>query len=161
MLLMITSQLLAGLATPTYAAIPTADISRNGLIRTGNALLSIVDEKEQSSQLSLCTNDRGSHLFSNSCNDLVVSLRKKMNMMALESDLQIQNEKVNTPSNPQSSDRLAHLEKINLLSIQAEDIIRAAQNANPGEFKGDVTDILSSVAKVKLSYLSWLKAIGK
>ena len=165
--LIIISILLSGANPSSFATIPDAahtESLKNGLIRTGNAFSSLLDEKENDSPLAKCLNQyQKPRLFSNSCGDLVATLRKRMNLMVLESDLQIQNEKLNhQPSTEKDSQKIAWLSKINLFATQAEETIKMAQNTTRStDFRDEMPDILNSVTKVKTAYLSYLKFFEK
>lgn len=82
-----------------------------------------------------------------------------MNVLVLESDLQMQAEKLaKPPLSRASTSRIAMLAKINLLATQAEDTIKAVQsNSKNSDSKDDLIDVLPAVKKVQLSYQAYLK----
>lgn len=143
-----------GASESAWASFVAPDSVKNGLLITGNSLLALVDEKETHSPLSRCINEeRGSRIFSNHCDELMANLKKRMSMMALESDLQIQNEKLSsTPLSDRDNQKVDVLSKINLLSLQAEETISSGN---------DLRTVITAVTKVKSSYLTYRKFYEK
>jgi hypothetical protein len=138
------------------AALP----SRNGVIRTGAALTDLISLEYPESLLRKCYRENlGSRLFSDSCRELVDQLQKKINVMTVESDIQIQAERIDPLSRKsRNQERLAMLAKLNLVSTQAEDAIRILRSRYPeSQYQDHLKDILPSVEKVRLSYQSYLK----
>ena len=142
----------------TPAAI--ANIPKNGVVLAANSLEDLMKEANPGSAYQLCnTQSRSARYFSNECTRLIESLRKKMSVMMLESDLQMQAEKLGKVPLPRVSlSRIAMLAKINLLATQAEETIKAAQSSSRNsDSKEDLPDILPAVKKVQQSYQAYLK----
>jgi hypothetical protein len=128
------------LASTSDASLPT-----NGVLRTNLALNSLLNSGDAESPYYRCLSQGTSALyFSNSCAKLFDALRKKMNMMALEADLQMQAEKLSPhPLSKVANDRISLLSKINLLSTQAQETLKASES------KEDLPDIVDSVKRVQ------------
>jgi actin-related protein len=136
----------------------SASIPSNGVLQTSRSLDSILSVNDAQSAYNQCvTQNRGARYFSNSCTKLIDTLRKKMNMMVLESDLQMQAEKIaKKPLPKDASSRIAMLAKINLLSTQAEETIKTAQTASKNnDSKEDLPDIVTSIQKVQTSVAAY------
>ncbi len=135
---------------------------KNGVMIIGEALTLTIDDQDQNSLIHKCQNEnRGTRFFSNSCTKLMASLQKKMSMMALESDLQMQAErlKVATPAEKRN-ERIAMLAKLNLLSQQAEDSIKSLLGNTSSSYNQEhLLEVLPTILKVQTSYLAYLKLI--
>ena len=107
-----------------------AALPKNGVVITASSLQEVLNEENPGSPYQRCnTQSRSLRYFSNECSHLIESLRKKMNVLVLESDLQMQAEKLaKPPLSRASTSRIAMLAKINLLTTQAEDTIKAVQS---------------------------------
>ena len=83
--------------------------------------------------------------------------------MALESDLQMQAEKLSKhPKQDKSPTRIAMLAKINLLATQAEETIKASLNTpHSGDQKEELSDILPAVKKVQIAFQSYSKMLPR
>jgi hypothetical protein len=130
------------------------------VIRTGSAISDLISLEAPDSLLRKCYRENlGSRLFSNSCRELVDQLQKKITVMTVESDIQIQAERIDPLSRKsRNQERLGMLAKLNLVSTQAEDAIRTLRsNYSEGEYQDHLREILPSVEKVRLSYQSYLK----
>ena len=136
--------------------------TKNGVMMIGDALTLTLDDQDQNSLIHKCQSEnRGTRFFSNSCTKLMASLQKKMSMMALESDLQMQAErlKVATPAEKRN-ERIAMLAKLNLLSQQAEESIKSLLGSSAStDNQEHLTEVLPTILKVQTSYLSYLKLI--
>ena len=144
------------MALSASASIP----SRNGVIRTGAAISDLISLDDSESLLRKCYRENlGSRLFSASCRELVDQLQKKINVMTVESDIQIQAERIDPLSRKsKNQERIGMLAKLNLVSTQAEDAIRTLRlNYPENEYQDHLKEILPSVEKVRLSYQSYLK----
>jgi hypothetical protein len=135
-------------------------IPNNGVVLTSRSLDTVLSTADEESLYNRCvTQGRSARYFSNSCTKLVDILRKKMNVMALESDLQMQAEKLSHKRLPKdASNRVAILAKINLLSTQAEETIKTAQTASKSDdAKENLPDIISAIQKVQMSVTAYTK----
>ena len=144
-------------ACPTiFASIPT----NNGVLQTSNAVEALLNSSDTDSLYSRClTQGIGARYFSDSCTKLIDNLRKRMDVLALEADLQIQAEKIAKPILSKiAATRILLLSKINLLSTQAEDMIKASQNnSKNSDPKEDLPDILSSVHNIQALVANYSK----
>ena len=154
---------ISGFNFTAWANLTPSQIQKNGVVQAGEALLNLIDDKEKDSLFSRCTTEsRSARYFSNSCSNLIVGLKKQMNRMVMESDFQMQAEKLSNrrPSNEHSNHRLAMLAKINLLATQAEETIKTVQNTSKNsDNRDDIPDLLPAVKKVELSFLTYLKLL--
>ena len=144
---------LLGLSKDAHAIIPN-----NGVVQTSKSLDSLLSTKSEDSAYLQCMNQgRGARYFSNSCTKLVDTLRKKMNMMALEADLQMQAEKLTQkPLSKDAASRVSLLAKINLLSTQAEETIKMVQTASKNnDTQEDIPDIVTAIQKVQTSVIAY------
>ena len=143
----------------SLASIPT----NNGVLQTGQAIDSLLNANDTESLYYRCQNQgRGSRYFSDSCTKLIDTLRKRIDILVLESDLQIQAEKLAKPTLSKSAmSRISVLAQINLRSTQAEDAIKVLQNSAKGsDLKDDLPDVLTSVNKVQLLVANYSKLFG-
>ena len=132
----------------------------NGVIQTSRSLDTILSLNDSESAYHLCmTQGRGIRYFSNSCTKLLDALRKKMNRLAIEADLQIQAEKIEKkPISKSALARIAMLSKINLLSTQTEDTIISAQNSpKNNDSREDIPEIMASIKKVQISVAGYTR----
>ncbi len=139
-----------------------ASFMNNGVILTAKSIETILNESDENSLYRKCqAQPRGFRFLSNACTQLVESLRKKMDTMTLESDLQMQAERISKhPKNDPSTNRIAMLAKINLLATQAEDAIKASlNNSKANDIKESLTDILPAVKKVQIAFKSYSKLL--
>lgn len=149
--------LFLSLAPASFASIP----SHNGVLQTHTAIEAALNTKDPKSLLSQCENQGlGTRYFTNHCTKLVDLLRKRMNTLALDSDLQIQAEKISTTKlTAQAKARIKVLTSINVLSIQAEDAIMGAQASAKNETKSELADIVAIIKKVQTSVIRYSKLL--
>ena len=146
------------MSTLAVAAIPSK--GRNGVIHIGESLSLDIDTQNTNSAFSRCQNEsRGTRFFSNSCTKLIETLQKKMSMMSLESDLQMQAERLKVSSfNELRNERIAMLAKINLLSHQAEEALKSLKTGQSGgDNQERIPEIIPTVKKVQTAYEAYLK----
>ena len=140
--------------------------SKNGVVRTGTALSQMIDETQSGSLYLKCAQEStGMSLFSNSCKELIDQLQKKLSLMSLESDIQIQSEKIGIHSGQelhrsQKPMRVGMLVKLNLMSTQAEEAVKTLKANYPeGKFREHLDEVIPEVKKVQISYQSYLKLL--
>ncbi|MBC7397029.1 MAG: hypothetical protein H7333_06265 [Bdellovibrionales bacterium] len=151
--------LIVGLTSEAHALVP-----KNGVILAANSLKDLLDEQDKESPYHRCvTQSLSARYFSNHCARLTELLRKKMNVMILESDLQMQAEKLaKEPLSSDAKSRISMLAKINLLAVQAEEVIKAAETRSENsDGKEALPDILPAVRKVQVSFLSYAKFLPR
>ena len=152
------------LGIASQAAIPERNGNiRNGVIRTGAALSRILTIDSPESLLRKCYNENiGSRLFSDSCLELIEQLQQKTGLMTVESDIQMQAERIDPLlRKSKNQERLEMLAKLNLVSTQAVDAIKALRASVPeNRYQDHLGDILPVVEKVRIAYESYLKAAG-
>ena len=105
------------LGIASQAAIPERNGNiRNGVIRTGAALSRILTIDSPESLLRKCYNENiGSRLFSDSCLELIEQLQQKTGLMTVESDIQMQAERIDPLlRKSKNQERLEMLAKLNL-----------------------------------------------
>jgi hypothetical protein len=152
--------MLAGVLPLSPLSTSLAFVPSNGVVQISHSLETILDENDSASAYNQCvTQGRGTRYFSNTCSKLVDVLRKKMSIMALESDVQMQAEKLSKKPLPKdASKRLAILAKINLLSAQAEETIKTAQTGPKNDdAKETLPDIIMAIKKVQISVTAYTK----
>jgi len=149
---------------------PSSSLPKNGLLKVGLSLLTILDESNPESLWSKCSQEgTGMQLFANSCKSLVDQLQKKLNLMTLESDIQIQAERIHykpnlTPNsrNPRHTqrERIALLRELNLLSTQAEDALQSVKTEQRDpQIQEHLSAILPGLKKVQTSFLAYSRLL--
>jgi len=137
-------------------------IPSNGVLQTSRSLETMLDSRNSESAYNQCISQgRGARYFSNSCTKLIDTLRRKMNIMALESDLQMQAERISDKRiQKEAASRLAVLSKINLFSTQAEETIKTVQtDTKTSDAKENLPDVLTAIKKVQNSVLAYSKLL--
>ena len=149
------------LTSLAQASIP-APASRNGVVRTGVILNQILSSSDETSPYSKCSREgNGLLMFSNSCKELIDQLQRKLALMTLESDIQLQSEKLNpTENRKRKQERMGMLTKLNLLSTQAEDSIKSLKANYPEtRYREHLNEIIPEVKKVQTSLEAYLRTI--
>ena len=84
-----------------------------------------------------------------------------MSMMALESDLQMQAERLKvSSSNELRNERIAMLAKINLLANQAEEALKSLKTGSSGgDHQERIPEVIPTVRKVQTAYEAYLKLL--
>ncbi|MBU6154104.1 MAG: hypothetical protein KGP28_07365 [Bdellovibrionales bacterium] len=135
---------------------------RNGVVRAGLALGRILDETSPESPISKCTRTaNGMNLFSDSCKAFLDQLQKKLALMTLESDIQIQSEKLSHPRRQVSHrKKVESLSNLNLVSTQAEDALKLLKSSRPDDqFHSLIREILPELKKVQQAYHTYLELL--
>ncbi len=145
------------LTVPGLASLP--DHSKNGVVRAGFALNRILDDSSADSPVSKCFREDDSlNLFSDSCRALLDQLQKKLALMTLESDIQIQAEKLGRgKSRISRKNRMESLSRLNLVSTQAEDALKPLKSGIPeDQLPARIRKILPDLKKVGVAYQAYL-----
>ena len=151
-----------GVTAPPQAQASISTTSKNGVVRTGGAILAIMDHLNSDSLLVRCNRENaGTRIFANSCKEFIEQLQKKMSLMSLETDIQIQSERINSKAKTAAhQQRIAMLAKLNLIATQAEDAIKTLKaNYSENHFQEHLLEILPTVTKVQTSYTAYLKLL--
>ena len=145
---------------PGYAL--PVDPSRNGVIRTGTALNLLLDESSPDSLLRQCEEENlGTWLFSNHCQNWVENLKRKIDLMSLETDILIQSEKLNPrPDSSGHRPRLEALSSLNLISVQALGSVREIKDSSDRRFRQQIREILPLLKKVQTAFEIYRKLAG-
>ncbi|NDG83892.1 MAG: hypothetical protein EBX52_02515, partial [Proteobacteria bacterium] len=127
------------------------------------ALSRILSLDSSDSLLRRCYHENiGSRLFSDSCRELIDQLQQKTGLMTVESDIQIQAERIDPLlRKSKNQERLGMLAKLNLVSTQASDAIKTLRASYPeSQYQDHLNEILPAVEKIRIAYESYLKAAG-
>ncbi len=149
------------LANQTMASFP--DSPKNGVVRAGLALGRILNESSSESPISRCIREgEGVSLFSDSCKSFMDQLQKKLALMTLESDIQMQSEKLSRNRiRPARRRRMESLSKLNLVSTQAEDTIKILKTNRAEEpLHSHIREILPDLKKVQDAYRAYLDQLS-
>jgi len=149
------------LANQTMASLP--DSPKNGVLRAGIALGRILNETSPESPVSRCIREgEGVNPFSDSCKSFMDQLQKKLALMTLESDIQMQSEKLSrNPNRRTRRSRMESLSKLYLVSTQAEDTLKILK-ANRAEepLHSHIREIMPDLKKVQEAYQAYLDLLA-
>jgi hypothetical protein len=148
---------ISGLST-ARASLPSPP--RNGVLKTGSAIQDLIESRNPDSLRRKCARENaGTRLFSSFCREFVDQLQKKINLMVVETDIQIQAERLSpSPMTADPKSRLDLLIQLNAAAIQAEQSIRALKAGySERSYKEHLSEILPDSKKVRDIFEAYAK----
>ncbi|NDF14712.1 hypothetical protein EB061_05255 [bacterium] len=134
---------------PAEASLP--EYSRDRVIQTGTSLRQLL-EADSPLLLRCARENAGTRLFSSFCREFVEQLQRKINLMVVETDVQIQAGRLADAADQEKKGkpRLDLLIRLNTSAVQAEESIRALKaGISERNFKDHLSEILPDSKKVR------------
>ncbi len=146
------------LLAQAHASLPAP--GRDGVLRTGASLSSLLEPRTPGSLYGRCLRENaGTRLFSSFCREFVEQLQRKIHLMVIETDIRIQAERLAaSPVTTEPKTRLELLTRLNSAALKAEEAIRLLKTG-PSDlnFKDHLSEILPESKKVRDIFEAYAK----